>query len=52
MIERKASKATTGQHVAQILGYLKSSRIKTGLLINFGAAKLQVKKYLMTVGSD
>jgi hypothetical protein len=34
--------------VAQILGYLKSARIETGLLINFGAPKLQIKKYLMT----
>ncbi|QDV44053.1 hypothetical protein Enr13x_39140 [Stieleria neptunia] len=49
IVELKACKATTDEHVAQILGYLKSSRIETGLLINFGAAKLQVKKYLMTV---
>ena len=34
--------------INQILGYLKSSRIETGSLINFGAVKLYVKKYLMT----
>ena len=44
----KAVKVVADEHVAQILGYLKSSRIETGLLINFGAAKLHVKKYLMT----
>ena len=48
IVELKAVKATTDEHVAQLLGYLKSSRIETGLLINFGAAKLYVKKYLMT----
>jgi len=48
IVELKAVKATTDEHVAQLLGYLKSSRIETGLLINFGAARLYVKKYLMT----
>ena len=33
------------QHVAQILGYLRSSRVEHGLLINFGAPKLEIKKY-------
>ena len=50
IVELKAVKATADEHVAQLLGYLKSSRIETGLLINFGAAKLYVKKYLMTQG--
>jgi hypothetical protein len=35
--------------VAQILGYLRSSRIETGLLINFGGKKLYIKKYLMSI---
>lgn len=48
IVELKAVKTTTDDHVAQLLGYLKSARIETGLLINFGAAKLYVKKYLMT----
>jgi len=48
IVELKAVKAVADEHVAQLLGYLKSSRIETGLLINFGAAKLYVKKYLMT----
>jgi GxxExxY protein len=49
IIERKACKLIADEHVAQILRYLTSSRIETGLLINFGAAKLHVKKYLMNV---
>ena len=48
IVELKACKAVANEHIAQLLGYLKSSRIETGLLINFGAVKLYVKKYLMT----
>ena len=48
IVELKAVRAIADEHVAQILGYLKSSRVETGLLINFGAAKLSIKKYLMT----
>ena len=48
IVELKAVKTIADEHLAQILGYLKSSRIETGLLINFGAAKLYVNKYLMT----
>ncbi|HUL55343.1 MAG TPA: GxxExxY protein [Opitutaceae bacterium] len=48
IIEIKAVRAVVGEHVAQLLGYLRSSRIETGLLVNFGAPVLSVKKYLMT----
>lgn len=48
IVELKAAKGVANEHVAQLLGYLRSSRIETGLLINFGAAKLYIKKYLMT----
>lgn len=48
IVEIKAVREVADEHVAQILGYLKSARIETGLLINFGATKLHVKKYLMT----
>ena len=48
IVELKAVRIITDEHIAQILGYLKSARIETGLLINFGASRLSVKKYLMT----
>lgn len=48
IIELKACRSVVDDHVAQLLGYLASSRIETGLLINFGSSKLYVKKYLMT----
>ena len=48
IVELKACRTVADEHIAQILGYLKSGRIETGLLINFGSARLFVKKYLMT----
>jgi GxxExxY protein len=48
IVELKAVRVVVGEHVAQLLGYLRSGRIETGLLINFGAPVLHVKKYLMT----
>src|SRR5512147_14302 len=48
IVELKAVRVVGDEHVAQILGYLRSARIETGLLINFGSPILHVKKYLMT----
>lgn len=44
IVELKATPRTSNDHVAQLLGYLRSSRIETGLLINFGAPVLYIKK--------
>ncbi len=51
VVEVKAVRAVANEHIAQLLGYLKSSRIETGLLINFGAPTLYLKKYLMSLDS-
>jgi GxxExxY protein len=48
VVELKAVRAVAEEHIAQLLGYLKSGRIETGLLINFGTSRLHVKKYLMS----
>ena len=48
MVELKARRAVISDDVAQILGYLRASRIENGLLINFTAPKLHVKKYVLT----
>jgi GxxExxY protein len=48
IVELKAVRTVVDEHVAQLLGYLRSARIETGLLINFGAPVLSVKKYLMS----
>jgi GxxExxY protein len=48
IVELKAARGIDNEHIAQILGYLRSARIETGLLINFCSPKLYVKKFLMT----
>lgn len=48
IVELKACKALTDEHVAQVLGYLRGCRIEHGLLINFGAPKLEVRKYVLS----
>ena len=48
VIELKACRILADEHVAQILGYLKSARIEDGLLINFGSYRFQIKKYIMS----
>jgi GxxExxY protein len=47
LVELKACHAIANEHIAQLLGYLRASRIEHGLLINFGAPKLQIKKYVL-----
>ena len=48
VVELKACKAIIGDHIAQLLGYLRASGIEHGLLINFGASKLEIKKYVLS----
>jgi GxxExxY protein len=48
IIELKAVRAFADEHVAQLLGYLKSAKIEHGLLINFGSYKFQIKKYALS----
>ena len=52
IVELKACKALTDEHVAQLLGYLRACRVEHGLLINFGAAKLQIRKYVLSAVVD
>ncbi|MBP7961657.1 MAG: GxxExxY protein [Caldilineaceae bacterium] len=47
VIELKTAKTIAPEHIAQILGYLKSSRRKHGLLINFGSYKFQIRKFAL-----
>jgi GxxExxY protein len=49
MIELKACKTLIQEHIAQIFGYLRASRVEHGLLINFGSPKLEIKKYILRV---
>jgi len=47
IVELKAVRATVDDHVAQLLGYLRCSRMEHGLLINFGAPRFYIKKYIL-----
>ena len=48
IVELKACCGIADEHVAQILGYLKSARMENNLLINFGSYRFQIKKYILT----
>lgn len=48
VVEVKACRALVDEHIAQLLGYLRASRIEHGLLINFGGQKFQIKKYILS----
>ena len=48
VVEVKACRGLVDEHIAQLLGYLRASRIEHGLLINFGSQKLQIKKYILS----
>lgn len=48
IVELKATRSVADEHVAQLLGYLRSSRREHGLLVNFGAPVLHVKKYALS----
>lgn len=48
IVELKACKALADEHTAQLLGYLRGSRIEHGLLINFGSSKLEVRKFVLS----
>jgi GxxExxY protein len=46
--EIKGAGTIVDEHVAQLLGYLRASRLEHGLLINFGAPRLQIKKLILS----
>ena len=48
LVELKACRTLAEEHTAQLLGYLRASRIEHGLLINFGAPRLQIRKYALS----
>ena len=48
IVELKACKTLASEHTAQLLGYLRACHVEHGLLVNFGAPKLQIKKYALS----
>jgi GxxExxY protein len=48
LVELKATAKLAPEHFSQILGYLKATRVEHGLLINFGAQKLEIRKLILS----
>ncbi len=47
IIELKSCSRLAKEHVAQMLGYLRASGLRHGLLINFGGPKLEIRKLVL-----
>lgn len=48
IVELTATRTTADDHIAQLLGYLRSSRREHGLLLNFGTPIFFIKKYALS----
>ena len=46
MVELKALTQLEDVHIAQLINYIEAYKVKVGLLINFGAKKLEVKRFI------
>jgi GxxExxY protein len=47
ILEIKACETLEDIHTAQVLGYLRATGLRHGMLINFGAPVLQIKKLVL-----
>ena len=48
IIELKAVSRLADEHTAQVLGYLRASRLEHGMLVNFGSPVIQFKKLIFS----
>ena len=48
IVELKAVRVLAPEHTAQLLGYLRACRVEHGLLVNFGAPRLEIRKYALS----
>lgn len=48
ILELKAVRAIVNEHIAQLLGYMRSCSLEHGLLLNFGASRFHIKKYILS----
>jgi GxxExxY protein len=48
IVELKALKTLTSVEEAQLLNYLKATRLERGLLLNFGSPSLQFKRFVFS----
>ncbi len=47
IVELKVARALDDNHIAQLLAYLKTSRLRHGMLMNFGAERFEVRKFIL-----
>jgi len=50
IVELKAVRNLADEHIAQLLGYLKATRLEHGLLVNFGSYRFQIRKLALSRG--
>ena len=46
IVELKAVRTIDNNHEAQLMNYLRASNIRTGLILNFGNPRLEIKRML------
>lgn len=47
MVELKAVRALADEHIAQVLGYLRASKIEHAMLINLGSPRIEFRKFIL-----
>jgi len=52
VVELKAVRQLVDEHTAQVLGYLRASRLEHAMLVNFGAPVIQFKKFIFNEDFD
>ena len=52
VLELKAISCMDGIHTAQVINYLKATKLQVGLLVNFGQKSLQQKRVLNSLRDD
>jgi len=52
ILELKAVRNLVDEHTAQVLGYLRATRLEHAMLINFGSPIIQFKKFIFTDVAD
>ncbi len=47
VLELKSCREINGEHVKQMISYLKAANKKVGLILNFGRSKLEIKRVIL-----